>query len=203
MKNPEPEENHAAQAIGTRLSREPEAAELRTEICRLKEEIERLNHESRREHEMYVRNLADFDNYRRRVERELALAAQSGKRELILPLMEVMDDFERVLERANDDPQLVVAGVRVIHRRLAGLLVSQSVAAFDSRGQMLQPASSQSRGPSQKRPGRVEHGDRGGQSLLALGRRSPMTGAGESYAVKNGAIGFARQALRVAARENQ
>jgi molecular chaperone GrpE len=139
MKNPKSEQNHAAQAISTRLSEEPEAAESRSEICRLKEEIERLNHELRREHEMYVRNLADFDNYRRRVERERAQAAQSGKRELILPLLEVMDDFERALERANDDPQLVVAGVRVIHRRLAALLAAQGVAAFDSRGKCFNP----------------------------------------------------------------
>jgi molecular chaperone GrpE len=139
MKNPKPEQNHAAQAISTRLSEELEAAESRSEIGRLKEEIERLNHELRREHEMYVRNLADFDNYRRRVERERAQAAQSGKRELILPLLEVMEDFERALERANDDPQLGVAGVRVIHRRLAELLAGQGVAAFDSWGKCFNP----------------------------------------------------------------
>jgi molecular chaperone GrpE (heat shock protein) len=33
-------------------------------------EVERLKKEVRREHEMYLRALADFDNYRRRVERE-------------------------------------------------------------------------------------------------------------------------------------
>jgi molecular chaperone GrpE len=139
MKNPRPEQNHAAQAISTQSSEEPEAAESRSETGRLKEEVERLNHELRREHEMCVRNLADFDNYRRRVERERAQAAQSGKRELILPLLEVMDDFERALERANDDPQLVVAGVRVIHRRLAGLLAAHGVAAFESQGKYFNP----------------------------------------------------------------
>ena len=35
-------------------------------------EIERLKEELRREHDMYLRALADFDNYRRRVERERA-----------------------------------------------------------------------------------------------------------------------------------
>jgi molecular chaperone GrpE len=140
MKNPKPEQNHATRPVSVRLNEEPDRAdELQGETGRMKEEIERLNHELRREHDMYVRNLADFDNYRRRVERERAQAAQTGKRELILPLLEVMDDFERALERADDDPQLVVAGVRVIHRRLAGLLAAQGVAAFDSEGKCFNP----------------------------------------------------------------
>jgi molecular chaperone GrpE len=139
MKNPKPEQNHAAQAIGIQLSEEPEAAEPRSQTERLKEEIERLNHELRREHEMYVRNLADFDNYRRRAERERAQAAQAGKRDLILPLLEVMDDFERALQPAHDDPQSLAVGLRSIHRRLAGLLAAQGVAAFDSQGKYFNP----------------------------------------------------------------
>ena len=47
-------------------------------------EIERLKEEVRHEHAMYLRALADFDNYRRRVERERATAAASGKRDIIL-----------------------------------------------------------------------------------------------------------------------
>ncbi|MBO0857132.1 MAG: nucleotide exchange factor GrpE [Chloracidobacterium sp.] len=139
MKKNKLEQNHTAQEISAQLSEKPEAAESRSEIERLKEEIERLNHELRREHEMYVRNLADFDNYRRRVDRDRAQAAQASKRELIVPLLEVMDDFERELGRANDDPQLVVAGARVIHHRLAGLLATQGVEAFDSRGKYFNP----------------------------------------------------------------
>jgi molecular chaperone GrpE (heat shock protein) len=49
-------------------------------------EIDRLKEEVRREHDMYLRALADHDNYRRRVERERAGAARSGKREVILSL---------------------------------------------------------------------------------------------------------------------
>ena len=57
-------------------------------------DIDRLNAEIRREHEMYLRALADFDNYRRRVERERASADRAGKRDVILSLLEVLDSFE-------------------------------------------------------------------------------------------------------------
>ena len=46
---------------------------------------------------MYLRALADFENYRRRVERERSTAARSGKREIILALLDVLDGFDRAL----------------------------------------------------------------------------------------------------------
>jgi molecular chaperone GrpE len=142
VKKLRPEQNHAAQSIRIQLGEEPEAAESRSETERLKEEIERLNHELRREHEMYVRNLADFDNYRRRVEREraqAAQAAQAGKRDLILPLLEVMDDFERALQHAHDDTPSLGVGLRAVYRRLEGLLASEGVTAFESLGKYFNP----------------------------------------------------------------
>ncbi len=140
MENPNPEQHRAAQAVRVQLSEElDEADEWQSKIERLKEENERLNHELRREHEMYIRNLADFDAYRRRVERERAQAAQAGKRELLLPLLEVMDDLERAIEGANGDSQLAASGLRAIHRRLAGLLAAQGVMTFDSHGKYFNP----------------------------------------------------------------
>lgn len=139
MKNPKPEQNHAAQAVGIQLCEEPEAAESRSETERLREEVEWLNHELRREHEMYVRNLADFDSYRRRAERERAQAAQDGKRDLILPLLEIMDDLDQALQRSHDNPQSLAAGLRAILRRLEGLLAAEGVTTFESLGKYFNP----------------------------------------------------------------
>lgn len=141
MKNAEPEYSQttgAAQAVGVQMSHAPEQA-LRAENEQLKEENARLKEELRREHEMYVRNLADFDNYRRRVERERAQAAQAGKRELILPLLEVLDDFARALPHAPDNPQSLAAGLHAIQRRLSNLLAAQGVTSFESQGQPFNP----------------------------------------------------------------
>jgi molecular chaperone GrpE len=117
----------------------PDTTGLRDETARLKEENERLNQEMRREHEMYIRNLADFDNYRRRFERERAQAARAGKRELILPLLELMDDFERAIDDEQSGPQPPAVSLRTIHHRLAGLLASQGVTSFESKGQHFNP----------------------------------------------------------------
>ena len=81
-------------------------------------EIERLTQELSRAHDMHVRMRADFDNYRKRVQREGDSAAQAGKRQLVLALLDVMDDFARALAYANTAPASILAGAHVIHQRL-------------------------------------------------------------------------------------
>ena len=58
---------------------------------------EQLKADVRREHDMYLRALADFENYRRRVERDRARRPQAAKREILLSLLDVLDGFDRAL----------------------------------------------------------------------------------------------------------
>jgi molecular chaperone GrpE len=102
-------------------------------------ETDRLQEELRREHEMYLRALADFDNYRRRVERERESAARSGNRSIILSLLEVLDGFDRALRHIGDSPSSVSEGLQAIHRKLLGLLEAQGVTPFESQGETFNP----------------------------------------------------------------
>jgi molecular chaperone GrpE len=103
-------------------------------------EIERLQQALNREHDMHLRTLADFDNYRKRVQRERDSAAQAGKRQLVLALLDVVDDFERALAYANTAPASILTGARVIHQRLTDLLQAQGVVPYTSAGQPFDPA---------------------------------------------------------------
>jgi molecular chaperone GrpE len=103
-------------------------------------ELDRLNAELRREHDMYLRALADFDNYRARVERERTHAANSGKRELILPLLDVVDGFDRALAHATEAPKGVLDGLQAIRKNLLDLLQSHGVTPLISLGQPFDPA---------------------------------------------------------------
>jgi molecular chaperone GrpE len=102
-------------------------------------EVERLKEELRHEHEALLRALADFDNYRRRVERDRASAARSGKRDVILSLLEVLDGFDRALNHIDDAPSSVAQGVQAIHRNLLGVLERHGVTRFDSLGEPFDP----------------------------------------------------------------
>lgn len=103
-------------------------------------EIEQLKEQLRREHEMYLRTAADFDNYRKRVERESANAARAGKRELLLPLLEALDGFDRALKALSEESPSVAEGVRAIQRKLLAVLEAQGIVPFDSVGKPFDPA---------------------------------------------------------------
>lgn len=103
------------------------------------DEIEQLKEQVRQEHEMYLRALADFDNYRRRVERERASAASSGKREMILALLELLDSFERALQHIEDAPPSLAEGLKAIYRTLLNLLEQQGVSPIQSLGEPFDP----------------------------------------------------------------
>lgn len=102
-------------------------------------EVQRLKEELRREHDTLLRTLADFDNYRRRIERDRAGAARSGKRDVILSLLEVLDGFDRALNHIDDAPSSVAQGVQAIHRNLLGVLDRHGVTRFDSLGEPFDP----------------------------------------------------------------
>jgi molecular chaperone GrpE len=102
-------------------------------------EIERLKEDLRREHDMYLRALADYDNYRRRVERERTTAARSGKRELILQLLEVLDGFDRALQHMGDAPSSVAEGLQLLQRKLLSVLEAQGVTPLQSLGETFNP----------------------------------------------------------------
>jgi molecular chaperone GrpE len=102
-------------------------------------EHERLKAELSREHELYLRTLADFDNYRRRVERERASSAHAGKRELVLPLLEVLADFDRALEHLGDVPEWMSSGFVAIYRRLNSILQAQGIVPYESLGDRFDP----------------------------------------------------------------
>ncbi len=102
-------------------------------------EIERLREQVRQEQDRHIRALADLRNYRRHQENEGKKIAESGKRELMLPLLDIVDDLERSLERAEEGGELLAEGIRLIHRKLLTLLESQGVRPFDSKGKIFTP----------------------------------------------------------------
>jgi molecular chaperone GrpE len=104
-----------------------------------RQEIERLKEELRREHEMYLRALADFDNYRRRIEREREAAIKTGKRQIVLSLIEVLDSFERALELASDAPEPLLRGLKAVYKQFLALLEAQGVTPFESAGKPFDP----------------------------------------------------------------
>jgi molecular chaperone GrpE len=95
-------------------------------------EIEKLQEELLIERDRNLRARADFKNYSRRVENDAARVTKECKREIILPLLGIVDDIEKALQVANDPEQPFVKGVRIIHNKFLALLQTQGVCAFET-----------------------------------------------------------------------
>jgi molecular chaperone GrpE len=113
-------------------------------------EIKNILDELERERELRLRAMADFDNYRKRVERDRGTSERSGKRAILLSLLEVMDDFDRAIEHVNQASRqpsgqspgasgAVVEGLRAIHKRLADALKAQGVTPIECVGRQFDP----------------------------------------------------------------
>jgi molecular chaperone GrpE len=97
-------------------------------------EIERLQDELQNERDRNLRTLADFKNYRRRMESNGNKLAEEGKRALILPLLDIIDDLEKAMQWSSGVEKQLLKGVRIIHQKLLALLEAHKVFPFESSG---------------------------------------------------------------------
>jgi molecular chaperone GrpE len=97
-------------------------------------EIERLREDLNAERDRHLRTLADFKNYRRRIERDGNKLAEEGKRGILLALLDTIDDIEKAMQWTHDTEQSVVKGFQMIHKKLLVLLETQGVLPFESAG---------------------------------------------------------------------
>jgi molecular chaperone GrpE len=97
-------------------------------------EIQKLQEELLNERDRTLRALADFNNYRRRVEREGSKLAEEGKRQIILQFLDIVDDLENATQWASGEEGPFVRGVRSIHKKILALLEAQGVLPFISVG---------------------------------------------------------------------
>ncbi|MCL5039433.1 MAG: nucleotide exchange factor GrpE [Firmicutes bacterium] len=89
---------------------------------------------------LYLRARADFENYQKRAQRDMASLIRYGKRDVFLKLLEIMDNFERALTQKNQEAGALLAGVEIIYRQVEGLLSSQGVKAFPAVGKVFDPS---------------------------------------------------------------
>ena len=79
-----------------------------------------------------LRSMADFANYKKRVERDRTLNYQTMKGDIIKRFLPVMDDMLRALQNAPEDPW--VEGIQLIYRKLEGVLESENMTRIEAVG---------------------------------------------------------------------
>ena len=85
-----------------------------------------------------VRLYADFENFRRRMERERLETWSRAERDILAGLLPVIDNFDRAMAQAGDDP--FSEGVRMVHASMAEFLKKHGVEPVVAVGTAFDPA---------------------------------------------------------------
>lgn len=126
----------AGEAESAEQSATPEASDAETE--KLKKKYEDALAEQK---DKYIRLYAEFDNYRKRTEKEKSQNFDFGAREVIEKLLPVVDNFERALGTVDpeDEDDAFTKGVRGIYKQLEKMFEDLDVKAIPAEGEKFDP----------------------------------------------------------------
>jgi molecular chaperone GrpE len=139
----------AEQQEGKPIEEEEKERE-KEDVEALRAELESVKNELRRAKESSESNLnkmkylmADFDNYRKQMEKQLASKAESIKAELLLKFLNIRDDYLRALSVARQSKSeqggVVIEGLEGILKNIDSLLALEGVREIEAVGTPFDP----------------------------------------------------------------
>jgi molecular chaperone GrpE len=89
----------------------------------------------------WQRTLAEFANYKKRVEREQEQAYQNSVGNVVKRYLPIVDDLERALNNrpANNDDAAWLAGIELIYRKMLATLETDGIKVMETEGQLFDP----------------------------------------------------------------
>lgn len=104
------------------------------------DEVEKLKSEIAELKDKYLRQVAEFDNFRRRTAKERIEMIQTAGKEVITSLLEVLDDCDRAEKQlqASEDTQ-VKEGIQLIFNKLRNTMQSKGVKPMQTIGTDFNP----------------------------------------------------------------
>ena len=126
-------EVHAEEHALRTTEADPEEVASSAEVAELRAELDTLN-------DRHLRLAAEFDNYRKRNERDRESRAARLQVDLVRPMLDVLDDLERVVAGgAEASAETLLEGTRLVEKKFRSVLESVGVEALDAEGKAFDP----------------------------------------------------------------
>jgi molecular chaperone GrpE len=134
-----PEEMKAVKHPGRKCR--PSRKDLEAELEGLSQELEKVSAELEETKDRFLRGLADFDNYKKRVTREREQLVRCANEDLIKRMLEVVDNLERALAAASETEDLegFKKGVELIYKHLREVLTKEGLCPIACLGEAFDP----------------------------------------------------------------
>jgi molecular chaperone GrpE len=110
-----------------------EEAGAMSEVDELRQELESLN-------DRHLRLAAEFDNYRKRNQRDREALASRLQADLVGSLLDVLDDLQRVAEGGDEtEAEAVLEGIRLVEKKFMTVLEGAGLEPVDAEGARFDP----------------------------------------------------------------
>lgn len=129
------EETTAAQnAAAEQGGAESGAEETNTEAAPELSVEEKLKQENAALNDKYLRLFAEFDNYKRRTQKERIELLQTAGKDVIVSLLTILDDFDRANKAAETAVEVgpIKEGVQLVHNKLMSVLGQKGLKVMES-----------------------------------------------------------------------
>lgn len=103
------------------------------------ERIAQLEHELATIRDQYLRSRAEFENFRKRQEREQAKFRASAAEGILLDLLPILDNLERALQHADTNAEQIVQGVDMVLRQMRDALGSHGLTPIPAARERFDP----------------------------------------------------------------
>ena len=98
-----------------------------------KNELDELKNSLKESNDKFIRLYADFENYKRKMQKDRIELITSASKDLITNLIPVLDDFDRAI-LADKDKQ-ISEGIILIHQKLVRTLIGKGLKEMECMGQ--------------------------------------------------------------------
>jgi molecular chaperone GrpE len=103
---------------------------------KLKMELEEIKEKSEKIHDDYLRLFSEFDNFRKRKNKEIADLYITAGEKIVLAILPIIDDFERALQHAGDSDEALAhkEGMELIYNKFLNILKQNGVQEIEAKG---------------------------------------------------------------------
>lgn len=125
----------------TNASEQTQVADEQQKEEKFTESIDELKALVNTEKDRYLRLMAEFDNYKKRISRDYDRLVESANEKLILDLVEVRENFDRAIQSAenSNDYQGLFEGLKLIYSRFESVLDKNGLEVFAAKGDQFDP----------------------------------------------------------------
>lgn len=102
-------------------------------------EVEKLTAELNALKDSHLRTLAEYDNFRKRSQREKDATYTDAKANTLKLLLPVLDNFDRAADNTTDDPEVYRKGIEMTLTQLHDILKNLEIEAFGEIGEEFDP----------------------------------------------------------------